>query len=94
MTLKSALDWSVDVAAIDRGRILRAGRVAIWPGSLMSMRERSATYWRVGGGPTFATLRAICRALELPLHAVITFSDGDAAVLSAGHVETEVRRLG
>jgi len=30
----------------------------------------------------------------LPLHAVITFSDGDSAVLSAGHVQTEVRRLG
>ena len=94
MTLKSALDCSLDVAAIDRGRILRgwtrrdlARQSHIDEGTLCDL---FAGRWR----PTFATLRAICRALEMPLHAVITFSDGNSAVLSAGHVEAEVRRLG
>ena len=94
MTLKSALDWSVDVAAMDRGRILRG-----WTRRDLARQSHvnEGTLCDLFAGrrrPTFATLRAICRALELPLHAVIIFSDGDSAVLSAGHVQTEVRRLG
>jgi transcriptional regulator with XRE-family HTH domain len=83
VTLKRGLDWSVDVAVIDRGRILRgwtrrdlARQAHVDEGTLCDLfagRRR----------PTFATLRTICRALALPLQAAITFSDGDSAALSA-----------
>jgi hypothetical protein len=46
------------------------------------------------GRPTFATLRTICRALELPLQAAITFSPSASAPLPVSDVETEVSRLG
>jgi transcriptional regulator with XRE-family HTH domain len=94
VTLKRGLDWSVDVVAIDRGRILRgwtrrdlARQAHVDEGTLCDLfagRRR----------PTFATLRTICRALELPLQAAITFSDGESAVLAAGRVETAVSRFG
>ena len=94
MTLQRAVDWSVNVAAIDRGRILRgwtrrdlAREAHVDEGTLCDLfagRRR----------PTFATLRTICRALELPLQAVITFSASDSAPLPVTHVETEVSRLG
>lgn len=87
MTLQRALDWSVDVAAIDRGRILRgwtrrdlARQAHVDEGTLCDLfagRRR----------PTFGTLRAICRALELPLQAAVLFSASDSAALPATHIE-------
>lgn len=71
-----AQQWSVDVGAIDRARILRgwtrrnlAQQAHVDEGTLCDMfagRRR----------PTFGTLRAVCNGLELSLEDVITFSDG------------------
>jgi len=73
MTLQRLLEWSVDVAAIDRARILRgwtrrdlAREAHVDEGTLCDLfvgRRR----------PTFGTLRAICQSLDLLLEHVITF---------------------
>jgi len=75
MTLQRTLEWSVDVGAMDRARILRgwtrrdlAQHAHVDEGTLcdfFSERRR----------PTFGTLRAICEALELSLQNVIGFCD-------------------
>lgn len=67
-------EWSVDAGAIDRARILRgwtrrdlARRAHVDEGTLCDLfagRRR----------PTFGTLRALCRALELALEDVIKFN--------------------
>ena len=78
----TGLEWSVDVAAIDRARILRGwtqrdlGRDAhVDEGTLcdfFASRRR----------PTFGTLRAVCRALELSLEGVFVFaSHGEAGAM-------------
>jgi transcriptional regulator with XRE-family HTH domain len=69
-----ALQWSVNVAAIDRARILRgwtrrdlAQQAHVDEGTLCDIfasRRR----------PTFGTLRAICQAVELSLEDVISFT--------------------
>jgi len=73
VTLRQALEWSVDAGVIDRARILRgwtrrdlAQHAHIDEGTLCDLfagRRR----------PTFCTLRALCQALELSLDAVIAF---------------------
>ena len=73
MTLQRLLEWSVDVAAIDRARILRgwtrrdlAREAHVDEGTLCDLfvgRRR----------PTFGTLRAICQSLDLLLEHVIAF---------------------
>jgi transcriptional regulator with XRE-family HTH domain len=70
-----ALEWSVDAAAIDRARILRgwtrrdlAREAYLDEGTLCDLfagRRR----------PTFGTLQSICRAVQLALEDVITFTD-------------------
>jgi transcriptional regulator with XRE-family HTH domain len=75
MTLQRMPEWSVDVAAIDRARILRAWtrrdlarRAHVDEGTLCDLfasRRR----------PTFGTLRAICRALEISLETAIAFRE-------------------
>ena len=79
--MRSTASWSIDIAAIDRARILRGwtrrelGRVAhVDEGTLCDLfagRRR----------PNFGTLRAICSALALGIEDVISF---DAAL--GGHV--------
>jgi DNA-binding Xre family transcriptional regulator len=69
-----AQQWSVDAGAIDRARILRgwtrrdlARQAHVDEGTLCDLfaaRRR----------PTFGTLRALCRALELALEDVIKFN--------------------
>jgi transcriptional regulator with XRE-family HTH domain len=71
----SGLEWSVDVDAIDRARILRgwtrrdlAREAHVDEGTLCDLfvgRRR----------PTFGTLRAISQALELSLEHVIAFAN-------------------
>lgn len=71
--MRSPAQWSVDVAAIDRARILRGwtrrdlGRNAtVDEGTLCDLfagRRR----------PTFGTLRAICQVLGLSMEVVIQF---------------------
>jgi DNA-binding Xre family transcriptional regulator len=71
--------WSVDAAAIDRARILRgwtrrdlARQAHVDEGTLCDFftgRRR----------PTFGTLRALCRVLELPLGDVIAFVAGSTS---------------
>jgi transcriptional regulator with XRE-family HTH domain len=71
--MKSVAEWSIDLAAIDRARILRGwtrrelGRSAqVDEGTLCDLfagRRR----------PTFGTLRAVCLALGLALEDVISF---------------------
>ena len=66
-------EWSVDASAIDRSRILRgwtrrdlAQQAHVDEGTLCDLfagRRR----------PTFGTLRAICRVLELSLEEVVSF---------------------
>jgi DNA-binding Xre family transcriptional regulator len=73
VTPRRTLEWSVDVAAIDRARILQgwtrrglAQHAHVDEGILCDMfgcRRR----------PTFGTLRAICQALELSFESVISF---------------------
>ena len=80
MTHHRALDWSVDVATIDRARILRG-----WT------RRDLARHARVDEGtlcdlfadrrrPTFGTLRAVCNALDLPFEGVIAFAGAAGAL--------------
>jgi DNA-binding Xre family transcriptional regulator len=74
VTLPRTLEWSVDVAAIDRARILQgwtrrdlAQHAHVDEGTLCDLfvgRRR----------PTFGTLRALCQALELSLVDIIAFS--------------------
>jgi DNA-binding Xre family transcriptional regulator len=73
LILQGRAEWSVDSGAIDRARILRgwtrrdlAQHAHVDEGTLCDLfvgRRR----------PTFGTLRAICRALELALENVIVF---------------------
>ena len=75
MTQQQTLEWSVDAAAIDRARILRgwtrrglAQRAHVDEGTLCDLfagRRR----------PTFGTLGALCRALELSIENVIAFRE-------------------
>lgn len=69
----TALDWHLDLAAVDRARILRG-----WS------RRDLATTARVDQGtvsdlfmgrrrPTMGTIRALCSALELDIREVIAF---------------------
>jgi DNA-binding Xre family transcriptional regulator len=74
-----ALEWSVDVAAIDRARVLRgwtrrdlAEHAHVDEGTLCDLfacRRR----------PTFGTLRALCQALDLSVGDVIEFASKSAA---------------
>lgn len=74
MIRQPALEWSVDAGAIDRARILRgwtrrdlAQRAHIDEGTLCDFfagRRR----------PTFGTLRALCKTVELSLKDVIEFA--------------------
>ena len=80
MTRQLTLEWSVDVAAIDRARILRgwtrrnlARHANVDEGTLCDLFARRRR-------PTFGTLRAICIALEVSLETMIEFSEGDAGV--------------
>ena len=73
MTLRRTLEWSVDVAAIDRARIIQgwtrrdlAQHAHVDEGTLCDMFGRRRR-------PTFGTLRAICQALELSIESVISF---------------------
>jgi transcriptional regulator with XRE-family HTH domain len=73
MTLPRTLEWSVDVATIDRARILQgwtrrdlAKHAHVDEGTLCDLfgsRRR----------PTFGTLRALCQALALSFESVILF---------------------
>lgn len=84
MTLERTCEWSADVKAIDRARILRGwtrrdlARVAhVDEGTLCDLfagRRR----------PTFGTLRAICRALDLSFHDVIAFDISLGSVSARG----------
>jgi len=68
------LEWAVDVAVIERARVLHgwtrrdlAAQAQVDEGTLCDLfagRRR----------PTFGTLRAVCHALELSLDSVIAFS--------------------
>ncbi|HXC77225.1 MAG TPA: helix-turn-helix transcriptional regulator [Candidatus Acidoferrum sp.] len=74
MKLLRALEWSVDVAAIDRCRILRgwtrrdlARHAHVDEGTLCDLfagRRR----------PSFGTLRALCKALGISFEDVIAFA--------------------
>ena len=73
MILQRTLEWSVDVAAIDRARILRgwtrrdlAQQAHVDEGTLCDLFAGQRR-------PTFGTLRAICQILDLSFEAVITF---------------------
>jgi DNA-binding Xre family transcriptional regulator len=74
VTLQHALKWSVDAGAIDRARILHgwtrrdlAQQAHVDEGTLCDLFARRRR-------PTFGTLRAICKELELSLEDVITFT--------------------
>jgi DNA-binding Xre family transcriptional regulator len=74
-----ALEWSVDVAGIDRARILRgwtrrdlAERAHVDEGTLCDL-------FACRRHPTFGTLRAVCQALELALADVIEFASNSPA---------------
>jgi DNA-binding Xre family transcriptional regulator len=73
------LEWEVDVAVIDRARVLQG-----WT------RRDLAEHARVDEGtlcdlfasrrhPTFGTLRALCQALDLSLGDVIEFASDSVA---------------
>lgn len=74
MSRQRALDWSVDVAQIDRARVLRgwtrrdlARHAHVDEGTLCDLfadRRR----------PTFGTLRAVCNVLDLQFEGVIAFA--------------------
>jgi transcriptional regulator with XRE-family HTH domain len=71
--MKSSLQWSVDVASIDRERILRG-----WTRRDLGQHAHvdEGTVCDLFGGrrrPTFGTLQAVCNALGLSLHQVIRF---------------------
>lgn len=66
--------WSVDVAALDRARVLRG-----WTRRELGLQAHvdEGTLCDLFAGrrrPTFGTLRAICHALEMTLEDVISFS--------------------
>ena len=72
--MKSLAHWSVDVAAIERTRILRGwtrrqlGREPhVDEGTLCDLFASRRP-------PSFGTLRALCSALDLSLEDVITFA--------------------
>jgi transcriptional regulator with XRE-family HTH domain len=73
--MRSGAPWSVDVETIDRARILRGWtrrdlghRARVDEGTLCDLFARRRT-------PTFGTLRALCRALDMPLEIAISFRD-------------------
>jgi DNA-binding Xre family transcriptional regulator len=74
-----ALHWSVNVEVMDRARVLRGwtrrdlGRQAqVDEGTLCDLFAHRRR-------PTFATLRALCKALDLSLEDVVAFARHDAA---------------
>jgi transcriptional regulator with XRE-family HTH domain len=76
--MRSLPHWSVDVAAVDRARILRGWtrrdlgrRALVGEGTLCDMFARRRT-------PSFGTLRALCLALDLALESVIAFERSDS----------------
>ncbi len=78
MTLQRTLEWSIDVAAIDRARILQG-----WTRRELAKNARvdEGTLCDLFAGrrrPTFGTLRAMCHVLELSLKDVIEFSETKA----------------
>jgi transcriptional regulator with XRE-family HTH domain len=75
VTLHRTPEWSVDVAAIDRARILQG-----WTRRELAKNARvdEGTLCDLFAGrrrPTFGTLRAMCHVLELSLKDVIEFSE-------------------
>ena len=73
MTPHATLGWAVDVAAIDRARILRG-----WTRRDLARHGHldEGTLCDLFAGrrrPTFGTLRAVCQVLQLSLEDVITF---------------------
>ena len=74
MNPHGTLEWAVDVAAIDRARVLRgwtrrdlASHAQVDEGTLCDLfagRRR----------PTFGTLRALCQALGLSFEDVVVFA--------------------
>src|ERR1700680_4789621 len=91
--MRSSAVWSVDVAAFDRARGLRGwtprglgGRANVGEGTLcdlLAARRR----------PTFATLRALCAALELSLESVICFL-GSEPTSSVHNVDLDRSNVG
>jgi len=78
VTLQRTLEWSIDVAAIDRARILQG-----WTRRELAKNARvdEGTLCDLFAGrrrPTFGTLRAMCHVLELSLKDVIEFSETKA----------------
>jgi len=76
--LQRTLEWSIDVAAIDRARILQG-----WTRRELAKNARvdEGTLCDLFAGrrrPTFGTLRAMCHVLELSLKDVIEFSETKA----------------
>jgi transcriptional regulator with XRE-family HTH domain len=72
--MRSSPLWSVDVATIDRARILRgwtrrdlARQACVDEGTLCDLFAGRRQ-------PTFGTLRAVCQALGLLLEQVVAFS--------------------
>jgi DNA-binding Xre family transcriptional regulator len=68
-----AQEWSVDIGAIDRARILRG-----WTRRELAQQAHvdEGTLCDLFGGrrrPTFGTLHAICGALDLSLKEIIDF---------------------
>jgi transcriptional regulator with XRE-family HTH domain len=68
------LDWSVNVEAIERARILRgwtrrelAQQARVDEGTISDLLARRTR-------PTFGTLRAVCDALAISLSGVIEFA--------------------
>lgn len=73
------MEWSVDIAEIERARILRgwtrrdlAEQAHVDEGTLCDLFARRRH-------PTFGTLRALCQALELSLADVIDFASDSVA---------------
>jgi transcriptional regulator with XRE-family HTH domain len=81
MSSQRALEWAVDLAVVDRARILRgwtrrdlARHAHVDEGTLCDLfasRRR----------PTFGTLTALCQSLDLQLDSVIAFADQSVGVL-------------
>jgi len=71
--MRGPAEWSVDIAALDRARILRG-----WTRRDLARQARldEGTLCDLFAGrrhPTFGTLRALCRPLELSLDDLIAF---------------------
>lgn len=71
--MRAAAEWTVDVAALDRARILRG-----WTRRDLGREARvdEGTLCDLFGGrrrPTFGTLRAVCKAVGLSIEEVIRF---------------------